>query len=538
MILKKPYAFLIKYFRVIHLALTLLLIVGASRTLSVVKFFDAYVKAGYSTSVVTGLSKMYTPMSVYLIILLILVLIISMLILMIHKSKPYRLYLFMVLYYLLLFLGLFYISSVLRSFEVSLLAATTSRSIRDILIIVYIPQYLFIILTAIRTIGFDIKKFNFSSDLKEMEFTGKDAEEFEVSLDFEGYKAKRKVHRFFREMLYYVKENQLIFIIILGIVIVILGILIHSNTHGNYDKSYSLGKTFTYNQLQITFEDAIVSNLDYNGNVINDNYYYVVVRTHLVNDSGSTIKMDYNNLKLEIGSNLIKPVVSDAKYFVDYAPSLVPSSIAPKANTYFGLVYRISKSQANKSMTIKIHNGNVLDKGKYIDKHIFVKINPKSYDNLQIVGNYMPKDKISLNNTFLGNTNITINNYSISKSYLYKINTCDDNEDCTEYTDIISAQIKNNRQSNVILVLNVEYNQDNSTLYNYSYTSLTSFTENFLKIQYKIGDTIYTDKSINVTPLKVNNFMAFEVPNNIEEASLIQAIIIIRNREYIVNLKI
>ena len=51
MILKKPYAFLIKHFKVIHLVITVLLCLVIYNGYSIYNFFNAYVQSNYTTSI-------------------------------------------------------------------------------------------------------------------------------------------------------------------------------------------------------------------------------------------------------------------------------------------------------------------------------------------------------------------------------------------------------------------------------------------------------------------------------------------------------
>ena len=82
----------------------------------------------------------------------------------------------------------------------------------------------------IRSLGFDVKKFNFKSDLKELEITDKDSEEIELNLNFQTYKAERTIRRFIRELKYYYLENKKVIYIIGAALVIILGFLIYKNT--------------------------------------------------------------------------------------------------------------------------------------------------------------------------------------------------------------------------------------------------------------------------------------------------------------------
>lgn len=74
-------------------------------------------------------------------------------------------------------------------------------------------------------------------------------------------------------------------------------------------------------------------------------------------------------------------------------------------------------------------------------------------------------------------------------------------------------------------------------LYSKSNTLPRRFANDFMTIQYKVDDKVYSNNSINVTPDYQKDFIAFEVGGEIVDASVIQAIVTIRNQKYIINLK-
>ena len=533
MILKKPYAFLIKFFRVIHFLLLSFLVWFAYKSRSILQFFNSYVRNNYQTSVVTGLPKLYAPVSLIFIVLLIVVTSSLFLILMIHKKKPYKLYLFTTLYYLLVFLSLFYIRSVLASFEETLLAATTARSLRDILIIASLPQYGFIFSVFLRAIGFDLKKFNFASDLRQMNYSSKDAEEFELNINLDVYKARRKLRRLLRELIYYIKENRFVIIIVCIIALIAFFNFVRNNVHGNYDQSYHMNKTFKYEKTDITFLDSIITNLDFNGRKIDDSKYYLALKINISNESGSSVRIDYNNFKLSIGDRLINPTITDSKYFIDLASSVVPTVINHRTNHTFVLVYELNSNEINRVDQIEIHNGVVYTKGKYIDKHIYVKIKNKKVKFVEKAGDYSIEQNISFEKSMLKNTSLRIDSHSIYKRYIYKYQDCITKDNCGIFDDMLT--LKSNITNKVILVFEGEYNQDMNTGYSLNYTSLSAFASNYCSVQYRISGELFND-AVNITPINASDFIAFEVPQNIEYADLIQLIITIRDKKYFVNI--
>ena len=95
--------------------------------------------------------------------------------------------------------------------------------------------------------------------------------------------------------------------------------------------------------------------------------------------------------------------------------------------------------------------------------------------------------------------------------------------------------LKNGSTDKVMLILEGEYKQEMDSGYSLSYTSLSAFASNFCSVQYRISGKLYND-AINITPINATDFIAFEVPKNIEYADLIQLIITIRNKKYFLNI--
>lgn len=443
----------------------------------------------------------------------------------------------MILYYTLALAGTIYLSSIFKSFETALISSTLSRSIRDILIIFYLPQFLFFVFLILKVIGFDVKKFDFEGTNDNLGTDTSDEEEFEINISIDGYKTKQRLHRIFREFIYYFKENKFVVMCIIIGLLFFSGVYIYNNTYSNYDKTYAMGSPFIFNDLNISIEDAIVTNLDYNGNIIKKNKYYIVLRVNISNSTGETIFIDYNNFKLMVGDTNINPSVNLSSLFVDFASSDILSSYAPKANRTFALVYEIKKEDVNKNAKLNIYNGSVYEKGKYLSKKILVNIKMKKYDNIKIEGNYRVGELIELKDTFLEDTNLKINSYLISKSYTYKYNECISEKKCEEYTNMIAPPVKDNRYDNKLIILNVDYFQDEEESFTNSENSLYYLSKYFVKFQYKVGDITYIDNGYNATPNNSYNLIVYEVPKNIDEASIIQMLITIRDKQYIVNLK-
>jgi hypothetical protein len=285
--------------------------------------------------------------------------------------------------------------------------------------------------------------------------------------------------------------------------------------------------------MEITIEDAMISNLDYNGNIIKEDKYYVVLKMNVFNGTGDTKVLDYNHFKLIIGDSIINPKVNYFGKFIDFASGEVLSSYAPKDNRTFALTYEVSKKQINKKMKISIFTGSVYDKGEYLSKSINVKVKAAVSDEVEIVSNYGISDEINFNKTSLYNTKLKVNQYLIDNKYTYLVTRCNAENVCNEYTNVINVPVKDNRHDNVLIIVGVEYNADNK-LRN---MSLKKFSDLYVKIQYRVNGEVVVADTNSVTPMDTDRFMAFEVSKNILDADIIQMIVTIRDKQYIVNLK-
>lgn len=528
MILKKPYAFLIKYFKLIHLGLVLLLCYIAYKTSSVLSFFIQYINNDYTIRNTYNLAFKYTPLFLFIVVLLVIIVLGAMYWLLFHKKKPTKLYLFLLVYYTIIFFSLFYLQGVFNSFAEVLVTAKTARAIRDFAILFLIPQFVFILIIFLRAVGFDVKKFDFKSDIKELNLSAEDAEEFELNFKFDSYKIKKNLHRISREFGYYVKENKFVVICISVVVTITLGYFIISNIHHDYDKTYHLKDKISYHNSSIIINDAIITNLDYRGNVINGKYY-LVINTSIQNKNGQVYNVDYNEFKVKVGNKLLTPIISLGNKFLDFSYYYVAAVIPPNTLRNITLVYELDRADINYNMKMVLNNGTVKQKKEEIIKYIYVNLKPKIKDNVELVKSYNLNDRISLEDTYLNASEIAFQSYEIKKTYFYQKEE--------GVNDVVTAGLSNAWGKLTLLIVQTNLTLDNDTMYYKQYNSLSSFAENFVSVQYKIGDQIYTNLSRNVTPGNANSFIALEVPEQIKEASIIQLLITIRDKKYIVNLK-
>ena len=204
MIIKKPYAFMLKHFRLIHLLLLIPMIFLVTQTRGIISFFGEYVANNYtlaaSTDVLSSLASNYINIFMYLAVIIILAVFVTLSILLQRKEKPVRFYNISIIYYLVIFILITVSFSIFTAIENDTLDPVMIRMIRDLATVIHYSQYIFIAFTAIRGIGFNIQKFDFKSDLAELEISSEDSEEVEFLVGIDTDKAKRNIRRFFREL--------------------------------------------------------------------------------------------------------------------------------------------------------------------------------------------------------------------------------------------------------------------------------------------------------------------------------------------------
>ena len=237
-----------------------------------------------------------------------------------------------------------------------------------------------------------------------------------------------------------------------------------------------------------------------------------------------------------MGGTLVKPTLSMSSYFIDYASENVISEFSHKTDKTFALVYEINEKNRNSGFKLDIYNGTVKNKKDYTTKHIYVSIRPKKISDLKLNGNYALGQKVTFDDTYLGNTILKVQSYELNKTYFYTYEKCF-KDNCNAYDDAITVPFTASRHNNYILTLHINYTPDGDMLYSKSNTLPRRFANDFMTIQYKVDDKVYSNNSINVTPDYQKDFIAFEVGGEIVDASVIQAIVTIRNQKYIINLK-
>lgn len=535
MILKKPYAFLIKNFRKIHLFLLALMIFSMISLYSVITFFKEYVANNYSITVTDSLLASTISPWVYISIILIIITLITIYILLKNKKKPTKIYFFTILYYILLFIAIIVLSFLIKNLANGLWSTASARTYRDLTNILYYPQIYFIIVMFLRALGFNVKQFNFKNDLKELEITDKDSEEIELNLNFQTFKYERKFRRFIREFKYYYLENKLVFLVIGIIALLVGGIFAYKNIE-KVKYTYNENKSFTLNGFTYKVTGSIITNLDQKGNVINKDKYYVVVKFEVKNNNKNDAKINYDNFKLYYGTNYVYPSLNLGNSFLDFAEPYMNDIVYIKDDTKtYLMAYEIDKKYKNRNFKLVMYQGVSTKSEKFLAKTINIKLEPISYENTEIVRNTNLNENISLSSSLLKNSRIKIVNAKFSNRYEYNYESCYE-DTCRTYTDFVVADVSYQNKY-VLIVMDYELELDKTADSYVNVNDLKAFATNFMEVEYTInGEKIKTGVNYR-NPSRVKNKLILETDGNVINADRVNLLITIRNRCYAVRLK-
>lgn len=528
MILKKPYAFLIKYFKIIHLICLILITIITYNFQKVVTFFTNY---NNTTTIGEKAGSTYISFIFLVLCLIVVAFFIMMYFLMRKKDKPNKFYLLGSIYYVIIFLSLIYGINTINSLYTITMDIKVFRALHDIYLILYLPNFLIAIMSFIRGFGFDIKKFNFNKDLAELEIKSEDNEEFEFVLGTDNYVIKRKIRRYFRELKYYFIENKVLVSIILGVAAVILLISLFIN-RTIVNKIYHVGDTITTSEFTIKLNKAYITAKDYKGNIIKEDKKYVILNATISSNKTPSKSLAPEYIYMSLGKyriSNIKTTLADS--FKDLGASYQNFKITDKEANYI-FVFEVDKTKYSRSYDLNFFDGISYDKdNNLIYNYKVANIKPQNID-LELKS----EDK-NLNDTFYigsklyGNTELSIIKTSISDKYEFTYDKCD-GETCMPLTDI---EFPDNSLSNSLLALNYNIIIDKNSGLNDS--NMASILTKLIKLKYKQNDNYKEEAIISKNNSNLKNVLLIDIPKYIVSSNEIYIVISSRENSYQIKIK-
>lgn len=419
MILRKPYAILIKYFKVIHIIMFILFVYLVFALRKIYDFFANYIATSNFTYI-EGMSSIYVPWLLYLIVIILLGLSIGILLLMNKKQKPVLFYKIMIGFCVFLFIMLVYFSGFFKSLDNTVYEPLSVVINRDIILFAYIANFFFVAFSFIRGFGFDIKKFSFDKDKKELNLEESDNEEYELNVNLEKEDVKSFVKRHRRELRYYLRENKAILLTVAIILLVSLSLYTYYDLFV-VNKVYNEGDNVSVGTLNYRVNSSAISNISKYGQIISTDDDYLIVDINIINNVSAGY-LDDQNFRVHIGDDYYYPSSQLCDLFSDMGTCYKNQELKVDSESDYILAYKIKKDYKVIYLEILKNKGDEYQYSKV--KLSYNKIEPKNQTT-------------NINEEFeLNDNKYAISNYSIQNKNFYQYEECK-NDNCSTYTKVV-----------------------------------------------------------------------------------------------------
>lgn len=525
MILRKPYAFFIKNFRIFHAILAVLISFVLYRFITLYNFFRLY---SIDYRGVLGEFSVSRYIGSFSLIFIIFILLLTILLLgvLFYKKKPLNLYIYNFLVFVFTLVVFIFCYRYLGQIDKTVLDVRVSKALRDFCFIGVILQVISLMFVLVRTIGFDIKKFDFSSDLQELDISEEDSEEIEVALDFDINNVISSFNKNIRNFKYFYFEHRFLINMAALIVVIFSGLIIYYYV-STYSTSVSEGKSFSVGGSTINVTNSYILDTDSFGNrVVSNDSSVVLVKFQI---KGYSKKFNLGGVTLRIGEFSYAHDNDLAKKIDDLGAPYTGEKLTSEFKNYI-LAFEIPSALDNKVMKLKFNNGSSFVNGKVVSKNYYVMLNKK--DLRKNSGNYNSKlgKTVNFNDSVIGVSSLKINSYEIKDNFRLSYNYCYSKDKCFESFEYLTPSTSGSYFKS-LMKINGEFNfNDFSGL-----DGIVNFFNTYGSINYKIGDDWYKSRiqSTIVKPKKAKSEdLYIEVPLDSKDSSSLYFTFEIRNKSY------
>lgn len=518
MILRKPYAFLIKNFKKINIILLALVGFILWKNLSLYGFVKDYISTGIYNTMLDPIQN-YVGLFEYLAFIFVFIICGILAYLLKYKNKPYATYIFILIVDVITFILFIYIKyyfTINITGEFDLAAVLV---LRDLAFISTLPYYPMLFLLIIRSVGLDLKKFGFGEDKDFIQIGEEDREEVEVEVSFDKDKFIRQIKNKTRLAKYFFLEHKLSLTIIFIIILLIGTFNIYTYAFVE-NKVYKFNQTLNRNGYDITFNNVYITNRDYTGNIINEKMSYIVLETTIKNNATNSRIFDSTKLYLYVNDAYYLPTDRFNNYFADMGTLYSKDKKIKGGETQKILfVYEIKKPRNNSNFlltyqTTNIHKNATRISVKITDISKFItKATKKLGETIEIPINENKK------------WNFSISNYQLVNQIDYRYGECNTTGTCPIYEDtLISPTGKS------ILYFRFDVTDETKTAF-------LSFLKKYGKVKYTINGEEKENKIRYAISKYRGNYVYLIVDNDISNATDISLMLTVRSYQYFYQIK-
>lgn len=538
MIIRNPYNFVSKHYKIINLILLLPMLYLLFKFGDIAEFFRDFVKAGYSTPE-TNFADSYVTGLAFLVPFLMLIITGTLYIICATKKKKVIYYLASAFYYAILLLAALLFRSTMESIQRVAIDETFANFVRDCANLSVYPMYVLMVIGASKGLGFNFRTLRFDNNA-DLQIKEDDDENIELRIGSEDNSLKKNLVHLIRELKYYILENKFVFTclsVVAGIGIVVMLFL----NFQVYNKTYTVNQAFSMDNFTLSLKDSYITNVDYRGNEFEDGKYYLAVKIGIEN-RGKAAAIESSNFRIFAGNDELYPSYDRSAMFVDvgkpYTGQEIPRTDEEHPGEEFVFVYALTEKQVRSSYQMRILNGLTHKEGKLITRYKKINIKPTNITKLETMDPISSNKELSLKGSMLGDTKYQLNSLKVVTDYRYEIETCTNNV-CSKTSDIVTPS-----NGGYLVVIEDDITWDENI--SYYKNSNTDFYEDYamLSYQYNIfsgvnsGDNNYHVTALkNKTPKGLKDVKVYEVSSTMNKAIKINLLLRIRNRVYTIEVK-
>ena len=513
MIIRKPYAFLIKNFRLIHFFILLVSSYILYKTFNALDFFNEYVATRQFIESDTLINDT-VPFLIIIFSVFLIASFISIFILFKKKDKPTFFYAFGIIYYIVFMVICIFSRGIINTIMFDGLDPRISRIVRDIWFIATVLEVPVVVFALIRTLGFDVKKFNFGEDLHELQIELEDNEEVEITTAFDAEKVKMKVAMKKEDLKAFFYENKFMIILVIFLLFfVIPTTFIAKNIIDN--KRYKVGEVIKLDGYNLKITGAYLTKKNYKGDLLfkGDNSY-LIIGLNINNLEDDKKYINLNNLRLEVNGKIYMPKTNSYDYFTDIGVGYNGEKISKESKDYI-VVYTIPDGDIGNEMIIRYADKITVKDLEASAVYYRTIINPENIDTERTLVNRTIGQDLIIEFKELEGTKFNISHYNLKNEFTYELNG--------KNKYIINS-------TGLVLLLKYSFVSENMTFSNF-------ITKNAV-IRYKYNNNVYTQKINDITPASIkNNEIYLAVSENLKDASEISVVVNVRNTEYVYKIK-
>jgi len=498
------------------------------KSFSLYTFLSDYLNSG-ALNVDTGSVDALFNIYVFLLPWLILIILGILLVVMFKKKKP-KLFYFVNIAIYLLSIGIYtYLFNTLTYMETNVIASQEAKLAMDIAFILTLSQLISAIISLIRSIGLDLKKFDFGKDLMELDVDDADNEEFEVNINLDSNSIKRNIRQKIRYSKYIYKENKLVINVTIVLIGLTIGFIIYMSTNV-YNQKYKQGEIFATSEYAFGINKSYVTTLNSKGSEVTDKELLVLEFSS--SKYGNNKYINTAKTEILINDSVYYPINNYNNYMKDLGTPYTNQELTNTLTKYL-LVYEIPRTTNINSIIFRYLNDFKLGSTKIKPKYIKVKLSSFNLDKNKVSNDISLNELTILNERIYNNTSLLINSLEIAKEFASNYNFCIDKNDCYLSKEYIKP-ILNSNYDKVLLKVSGNITIDENITYD-GINNLYDILNLFGRIEYKKDNKTYKISDLKkIDPKKYNdkNVYYIELNSDINNASEAYLIINVRNYEY------